>query len=115
MSGFDRFLKDIGAITAQEGTTADVAIPEVIKSLRAELQQMARRSPDFSGSMDFDLIQHSLNEAATSVERGDFERAYRQTLDAVIHLSYAARATEPIEGLEAVINEAFDRAHQSIR
>jgi hypothetical protein len=113
MNGFDRFLKEIGAITAQEGTTADVAIPEVIKSLRAELQQMARRSPDFSRSMDFDLVQHSLDKASASAEGGDFEQAYRQTLDAVIHLSYAARATEPIEGLAAVINEAFDRAHQS--
>lgn len=115
MSGFDQFLKDIGAITTQQGTTADVAIPEVIKSLRAELQQMARRSPDFTGTMDYDLVQHSLNEAAASVERGDFERAYRQTLDAVIHLSYAARATEPVEGLEAVINGAFEKADQSIR
>jgi hypothetical protein len=115
MSGFDRFLKDIGATTAPEGTSADGVIPEVIKGLRVRLQEMSDRSPDFSKTMDFDLVQHSLDRAGESVDRGDFEQAYRHTLDAVIHLGYAARLTEPVEGLEAVINQAFDEAHQSVR
>jgi hypothetical protein len=114
MSGFDRFLKDIGAITATEGTTADVAIPEVIKRLRTYLQQLAK-SPNFSCGMDFDLVQESLRKADLSVVEGDFERAYLHTLDAVLHLGYAAKATEPIEGLEAVLNQALDEAHQSVR
>ena len=114
MSGFDRFLKEIGAIITQDGTTADVAIPEVIESLRAQLQHMAGRSPDFSGSMDFEVVQDSLKKAGASVEEGDFRRAYVHTLDAVLHLGYAARAAETVEGIEAVLNEAGE-AHPSIR
>jgi len=114
MSGFDRFLKDIGAITTQEDTSADVAIPEVIGSVRAYLQRMAR-SPNFSNGMDFDLAQESLKKADVSVEDGDFKRAYLHTLDAVLHLGYAARATETVEGLEAVLNQAFEKAHQPSR
>ena len=115
MSGFDRFLKDIGATTSAEGTSADNVIPDVIKSLRARLREMSDRSPDSATTMDFDLVAHSLDLADESVGRGDFEQAYRHTLDAVIHLGYAARLTEPVEGLEAVINQAFDDAHQSVR
>jgi len=115
MNGFDRFLKEIGAITAQEGTTADIAIPEVIKSLRAQVQQIARRSPDFSGSVDFDLVQESLKKADACVEESDFMRAYLHTLDAVLHLGYAARAAETVDSLEAILNEAFEEAQQSVR
>ena len=114
MSGFDRFLKDIGAITTQDDTSADVAIPEVIRSVRAYLLHMAR-SPNFSHGTDFDLVQESLKRADASAEEGDFKRAYLHTLDAALHLGYAARATEMVEGLEAVLNHAFEEAHQPAR
>jgi len=114
MNGFDRFLKEIGAITASEGTSADDAVAEVIKNLRAYLQQMVSRSPDFSQSMDFHLVQESLNKADANVQEGDFKRASLDTLNAMLHLGYAARSAATVEDLEAVLNKAYEQAQQSV-
>jgi hypothetical protein len=115
MSGFDRFLKDIGAITGPEGTSADVAIPEMIKKLKQYSEKLALSSTpdDLARMSDYGLANECLSKADKAVEAGDFERAYFNTLDAVLHLGYATRAVEPVAGLEQMLNTAYEEIHHS--
>jgi hypothetical protein len=115
MNGFDRFLKEIGAITGPEGTSADVAVPEVVKKLKQYSERLTLSSTpeDLARMSDYALANECLSKADKAVEAGDFERAYFNTLDAVLHLGYAARAAEPVAGLEQMLNAAYEEIHHS--
>jgi hypothetical protein len=110
MSGFDRFLRDIGAVTGPGGTSADVAVPEMIEKLRrySETLALSSTSDDLARTSDYALANEWLSKADKAVEAGDFERAYFNTLNAVLHLGYTARAVERDAELEQMLNGAYE-------
>ena len=107
MSGIDHFLQSIGAITLPKGTSADPNIPEVIKALSAQIDEMRGHSSDFSNGIEIQLAKDAVHKAEEFAAAHEYEKAYGLTIRAALLVGHAARNLESIKDIGARIDAAF--------